>query len=137
MTLCQITHTQSSNIHSLAHILDTCALIFSSCALFTGRRTVLAIFMRRFSPSTKEGSSCQVTHIHRSQPHLPLAHLRGACALSSVVTPFHNFSQPHPKLRKFYTPSCASGLATPSYPPRIVKQPPPVYTAHQFTQLLF
>ena len=31
----QITHTQSSNMHPLAHILDTCALIFSSCALFT------------------------------------------------------------------------------------------------------
>ena len=30
-----ITHTQSSNIHSIMHKLDTCALIFSSCALFT------------------------------------------------------------------------------------------------------
>ena len=28
------THT-INNIHSLTHILDTCALIFSSCALFT------------------------------------------------------------------------------------------------------
>ena len=28
-------NTQSSNIHPLAHILDICALIFSSCALFT------------------------------------------------------------------------------------------------------
>ena len=31
----QITYTQSSNIHPLAHILDTWALIFSSRALFT------------------------------------------------------------------------------------------------------
>ena len=31
----QITHTQSSNIHPLAHILDICALVFSSWALFT------------------------------------------------------------------------------------------------------
>ena len=31
----QITHTQSSTIHLLAHILDTCVLIFSSCAHFT------------------------------------------------------------------------------------------------------
>ena len=31
----QITHTQSSNVHPLAHIVDTCNLIFSSCALFT------------------------------------------------------------------------------------------------------
>ena len=30
----QITHT-INNIHPLAHILDTCALIFSSCTLFT------------------------------------------------------------------------------------------------------
>ena len=30
-----ITHIQSSNIHSIAHILDTCPLIFSSCALLT------------------------------------------------------------------------------------------------------
>ena len=29
----QKTHPQSSNIHPLTHILDTCALIFSSCAL--------------------------------------------------------------------------------------------------------
>ena len=28
----QITHTQSSNIHPLAHILETLELIFSSCA---------------------------------------------------------------------------------------------------------
>ena len=31
----QITRTQSSNIHPLALILDTCALIFSNCVLFT------------------------------------------------------------------------------------------------------
>ena len=31
----QITDTQSSIIHPLAHILDICALVFSSCALFT------------------------------------------------------------------------------------------------------
>ena len=31
----QITHTQSSSIHTLAHILDTSALIFSSYAIFT------------------------------------------------------------------------------------------------------
>ena len=31
----QITHTKSSNIHPLAYIRDTSALIFSSCALFT------------------------------------------------------------------------------------------------------
>ena len=30
----QITHTQSSNIHLLAHILATCYLIFSSCEPF-------------------------------------------------------------------------------------------------------
>ena len=29
------THTQSSNKNPLAQILDTCALIFSSCARFT------------------------------------------------------------------------------------------------------
>ena len=31
----QVIHTQSSNIHPLAHILDTYAPIFSSCALST------------------------------------------------------------------------------------------------------
>ena len=31
----KITHTQSCNIHPLAHILDTCALIFNSCVIFT------------------------------------------------------------------------------------------------------
>ena len=31
--LSQIKHIQSSNIHNLAHILDTCSLIFNSCAL--------------------------------------------------------------------------------------------------------
>ena len=31
----QIKHTQSSNIHPFAHILDTSALIFSSCSIFT------------------------------------------------------------------------------------------------------
>ena len=31
----QITHREPSNIHILAHILDTCPLIFSSCAPFT------------------------------------------------------------------------------------------------------
>ena len=31
----QITHTESKNLYSLALILDPCALIFSSCALFT------------------------------------------------------------------------------------------------------
>ena len=31
----QITHTQSPNMHPLAHILDTWALIFSCCTLLT------------------------------------------------------------------------------------------------------
>ena len=31
----QITPTQSSSIHPFAHMLDTCALIFSSCTIFT------------------------------------------------------------------------------------------------------
>ena len=31
----QMTHIQSSNTHPLAHILDTCALIFCSCANFS------------------------------------------------------------------------------------------------------
>ena len=31
----QITHTQSSNTHPLAHITDTCPFIFSSCTIFT------------------------------------------------------------------------------------------------------
>ena len=31
----QITHTQLSNIHSLAHILDICSLMFNSCVLFS------------------------------------------------------------------------------------------------------
>ena len=30
----QITHTHTIKIHPLAHILDTCSLIFSSCAHF-------------------------------------------------------------------------------------------------------
>ena len=31
----QIAHTQLSNIHPLAHVQDTCALIFSSCSHLT------------------------------------------------------------------------------------------------------
>ena len=31
----QTTQAQSSNMHPLTHILDTCALIFSSCTVFT------------------------------------------------------------------------------------------------------
>ena len=30
----QVTHTQPSKIYPLAPILDTCALIFNSCAVF-------------------------------------------------------------------------------------------------------
>ena len=41
------THTQSSNIHHLAHILDICALIFSSCALFTVYPTPLQVITTR------------------------------------------------------------------------------------------
>ena len=49
----EITHAQSSNIHSLAHILDTCALIFSSCALFKVYPTPLQVITERTQGQAK------------------------------------------------------------------------------------
>ena len=42
----QITHSQSSNMHHLAHLLDTCPSIFSSCAIFTVYHNRLPLLSR-------------------------------------------------------------------------------------------
>ena len=84
------THTQSSNIHSLAHILDSCAFIFSSCDLFTVYVTTLhpspgdnhqtAGLYERTQGQAKMAAWNSICYICNWALHffLPIAHCRAA-----------------------------------------------------------
>ena len=53
----QITHTHSSALHPLAHILDICALIFSSCSLFMGSSQPYHVTASHSSPADNHQST--------------------------------------------------------------------------------
>ena len=116
----QITQTQSSNIHPLAHILDTCALIFSSCDLFTVYPTPLKVkTTRAWDGGPKEYRATQKwpreTHLVTYVPGLSTR----SDAASTIVpllpkTPFTPSIQPNlglPRTRPPFTSAINTLLA--------------------------
>ena len=107
----QITHTQSSTIQLLPHYFDTCAWIFSSCALFTvyPNGTTRA---REGGPKEHRASKygrmkLNQSHINRAlHSFLSFAH---CCAVSTVIpllpkATFTPSSQPNLRLSRTLHP---------------------------------
>ena len=123
----QITHTQSFNIHHLAHILDTYALIFSSCAIFTVYPNRIMLLhptpLQVITTRTREGSpkdhranqnwqreTQSVTYVCTRALHsfLSSAHCRAAYTVIPLLPP-----------KATFTPSIQPNLGLPRIRPQL------------------
>ena len=113
-----ITHTRSSNIHPIAHILDTCALILGSCALFS-----LSQLHHVMASHPSPGDSHQNTRGKNSRVKLNQLHMHQGSQLFPV---FHALLR---SLNSYY--SVAQGHFTPSIQPnlRLPHTHPPITPA--------
>ena len=109
----QITHIQSSNIHPLAHILDTCEFILNSSALFTLYPTLVQVITTK----AWEGGPKQHRAKQNGQVKLIQLHLyQGSSLLSCIVVQpppsFH--CCPRPPSHK---PCCLTSVSHRTRPP--------------------